>query len=168
MNIYLKELEVDDDIRYYNLLKELSNYDAYAKPVPKEFDYSMYDFFKNIRVKMKNEGKVSTYYVMDGDIPVGYATINHKADLTKPGGHFGLCLKKSYQNKGLGSIVSSLLFDIAYTNLGIKEAIFTSKNENIQSQKSVLKTGAELVSIHDGYRFYIIDLEKVCKKNKKI
>lgn len=168
MNIYLKELQVDDDIEYYNLLKELSSYDTYAKPVREEFDYSMYDFFKKVRVKMKDDGKVSTYYVMDKDTPIGYATINHKADLIKPGGHFGLCLKKDYQNKGIGSIVSSLLFDIAYNELNIKEAIFTSKNENIQSQKSVLKSGAELVSIHDGYHFYIIDLEKKYKNNKTI
>ena len=102
----------------------------------------------------------STYWVMDEDIPIGYATLKHKIDENKPGGHLGCCLKKEYQNKGIGTIVSNQLSQIAYYDLDIKELVYTSKNENIQSQKSLEKIGAELTSIHDGYHFYKVDLEK--------
>ena len=168
MNIWLKELSQEDDKSYFDLLMELANYDdVYAKPVSKDFTYSEYEKFKESRIKLKNSENIpsfavptSTYWVMDQDKPIGYATIKHVADCNKPGGHFGLCLKKSYQNKGIGKIVSDLLSDIAYKELGIEEIIYTSKIENIQSQKSVEKIGAKLIGIHDGYYFYSINLRE--------
>ena len=48
----------------------------------------------------------------------------------------------------------------ADNQLGINEVVFTSKDENIQSQRSVDKIGATLFKVQDGYRFYALDLEK--------
>lgn len=173
-NIWLKEISLEDDRRYCDLLIELANYDeAYAHPVPKDFSYDDYDFFKAARVRMalgkdlpNNVVPTSTYWVMMDDEPIGYATLKHKADDIKPGGHFGCCLKREYQNQGIGSIVSQELFNIAYYDLGLTEVIFTSKNENIQSQKSVEKIGASLISNHDGYYFYKLDLTKIMNEEK--
>lgn len=175
MNIWLKELSENDDKIYFDLLVELAGYkDAYARPVPEDFSYSEYEYFKKCRINMKNGVNLpsyatttSTYWVMDGEIPIGYATLKHKVDPSKPGGHFGLCLKREYQNRGIGTIVSNLLSDIAYNELGIDEIIFTSKDENIQSQKSVAKIGAKLIGIHDGYHFYSYSLRKKYENSSK-
>lgn len=175
MNIWLKEIDINDDDRYCNLLIELANYeDVYARPVPNDFTKDDFEYFKKARIQMasginlpKNVSKTSTYFVMDDNEPIGYATLKHEIDITKPGGHIGLCLKKEYQNKGIGSIVSEQLSNIAYHDLGIEKLVYTSKNENTQSQRSLSKIGATLIGIHDGYHFYEVDLkEKYPEKQK--
>ena len=113
MNIWLKEISVDDSDEYGNLLIELSRYpDVYARPVPADFELEEFESFKRTRVKMAAGDNLpsyvkqtSTYWVMDDNTPISYATLKHEIDINKPGGHFGLCLKKEYQNKGLGTIV---------------------------------------------------------------
>ena len=175
MNIWLKEVEINDDDRYCDLLIELASYeDVYARPVPSDFTKEDYEIFKKSRIQMasginlpKGVFQTTTYYVMNDDEPIGYATLKHKVDITKPGGHLGCCLKKAYQNKGIGSIVSDQLSRIAYYELGIEKILYTSKNENLQSQKSLDKIGATLTSIHDGYHFYEVDLVKKYSKEGK-
>jgi RimJ/RimL family protein N-acetyltransferase len=92
--------------------------------------------------------------------PIGYATLKHKVDLSKPGGHFGCCLKKEYQNQGIGGIVAELLSDIALNDLGIEEVIFTSKSENEQSKRSVAKIGGTLIKVENGYHFYKVNIKE--------
>lgn len=176
MKIWLKELSLSDDKDYCDLLIELSKYeDAYARPVPNDFDYSEFEYFKKARIRMKENDNLpshvvptSTYWVMNENIPIGYATLKHEADLNHIGGNFGLCLKKEYQNKGIGSIVADILSNIAYNELGMDEIIYTSKNENIQSQKSVEKIGGNLIKIENGYHFYTVSLkEKYEKEGRK-
>ena len=168
MNIWLKEVDISDDDRFFNLLIELSNYeDVYARPVPSDFSKEDFEYFKKARIQMaqgidlpNNVPKTSTYFVMHDDEPIGYATLKQEIDITKPGGHTGLCLKKDYQNKGIGFIVSEQLSNIAYHDFGIEKLVYTSKDENIQSQKSLSKIGAVLTKIHDGYHFYEVDLKE--------
>ena len=110
MNIYLKPIELEDGKEYCDLLIELARYeDAYARPVPSDFEPHEFESFKATRVKMASGvdlpstvTQTNTYWVMDDVSPIGYATLKHKVDLSKPGGHFGCCLKKEYQNKGIG------------------------------------------------------------------
>lgn len=176
MNIWLKEIELNDDKRFCDLLIELANYkDVYARPVPNDFTYNDYEGFKEMRIRMSKDENLlsnvlptSTYWVMESDIPIGYATLKHKVD-NRPGGHFGCCLKKEYQNKGIGTIVSNELSKIAFYDLGIEEVIYTAKNENDQSKKSLENIGAELVNVHDGYHFYKVNLkEKFEDKERRI
>lgn len=176
MNIWLKAVDINDDDKYCDLLIELASYhDAYARPVPRDFTKDDFDTFKKARIKMANGVDLpsyvvptSTYFIMDGEYPVGYATLKHKIDPNVPGGHFGCCLKKEYQNKGIGGMVSEMLSNIAYYDLGIEKVIYTSKCENIQSQRSVHKIGATLIGMHDGYYFYEMDLvKKYSEEGKK-
>ena len=168
MNIWLKPVSLEDGQEYCDLLIELAGYeDAYARPVPADFKPEDFASFKKARLMMSTGidlpasiTQTNTYWVMDESTPIGYATLKHQADLIKPGGHTGCCLKKEYQNKGIGIIVADKLEEIAYTELGIEEVIYTSKNENEQSQRSVLKIGGELVSVHDGYHFYKVNVKK--------
>ncbi len=173
MNIWLKELSMDDNKEYLDVLMTLSRYpDAFARPMrfePDEDDLTEEGFksFLKARIELKeginlpqNKAPVSTYWVMDGNKPIGYATLNHKADLIKPGGHLGCCLLKEYQNKGIGSIVAEELSKIAYEKLGIEELIYTSKDENIQSQRSLEKIGATFINAHDGYHYYTVNLKE--------
>ncbi|MBE6148488.1 MAG: GNAT family N-acetyltransferase [Firmicutes bacterium] len=176
MNIWLKELSVDDDMTFCDLLLELASYeDAYARPVPADFSREEFESFKIARVKMSVGENLpsyvmptTTYWVMDSEEAIGYATVKHRADLTRPGGHLGCCLKRSAQNKGIGTIVANMLSEIAYNNLGITELIYTSKDENIQSQKSLEKIGATLVDVHDGYHYYVVDLKRKFEEGRKI
>lgn len=175
MNIYLKEISIEDDKKYFDLLLELANYEnVYAKPVPGDFDYSEFDSFKQTRVWMGSSEynspkyvRTTTYWVMDDLLPIGYATLKHELKENTVGGHFGLCLKKEYQNKGLGTLISDLLSKEAY-NFGIEKVIYTSKKENIQSQKSVAKIGATYVREDDKYYYYEDDLTKKFQTGKKI
>ena len=179
MNIWLKELSMDDGKEYLDVLMTLSRYpDVFARPVPfepdeEDFDEKRFKSFLKVRRELKeginlpkNRTPVSTYWVMADDKPIGYATLNHVADLTKPGGHLGCCLLKEYQNKGIGSIVADELSKIAYEELGINDIIYTSKMENIQSQRSLEKIGATLVDEHDGYKYYTVNLKEKYEKGK--
>lgn len=168
MNITLKPIELEDGKEYCDLLIELARYeDVYARPVPSDFEPHEFESFKKYRVKMSagidlrpGVSQTSTYWVMDDVSPIGYATLKHEVDLSKPGGHFGCCLKKDYQNKGIGTIVSNELSKIAYYDLGIEEVIFTSKNENEQSKRSVAKIGGTLIKVENGYHFYKVNIKE--------
>ena len=168
MNVWLKELSLDDGDAFCNVLITLATYkDVYARPVPSDFTKEEYPGFLKARIDLKNGVNIpayavitDTYWVMLDDKPIGYATIRHEADYKKPGGHFGLCLLKEYQNKGIGSVISELLSSYAYESLGMNEVIYTSKDSNIQSQRSLEHIGAVLVDVHDGYHYYKIDLKK--------
>lgn len=174
MNIWLKEIELEDGKDYCDLLIELAQYkDVHARPVPEDFTEDEFEGFKKNRIRMrenidlpKNVTPTNTYWVMEDNHPIGYATLKHKANSNTIGGHFGLCLKKEYQNKGIGMVVSDLLSKIAYTELGIEEIIYTSKKENVQSQRSVEKIGGKLIDEHDGYFFYSVDIKNIYQKNK--
>ena len=174
--IWLKEVSVNDGEEFCDLLIELANYDeAYAKPVPGDFSKDDFQSFKEARVQMALGENLpsyvvptSTYWIMDQNEAIGYATLKHWVDPNKPGGHLGCCLKRSHQNQGLGTIVANKLSEIAYNNLGITELVYTSKDENIQSQKSLEKIGAKLVSTHDGYHFYVVDLSKKYGKEERM
>ena len=168
MNIWLKEVDINDDDKYCNLLIELASYrDVYARPVPSDFSKDDFDSFKKARIQMASGidlpsyvVQTNSYYVMEGDIPVGYATLKHRLNPDTIGGHFGCCLKKEYQNKGIGNIVSELLSNIAYHDLGIQKIVYTSKCENIQSQRSVNNIGANFIGERNGYYFYEVDIAK--------
>ena len=173
MNIWLKPIELEDGPEYCELLIELARYpDVFARPVPTDFEQSEFSSFKETRINMSLSSirpgipQTNTYWVMDDVSPIGYATLKHEVDLSKPGGHFGCCLKKDYQNKGIGSIVADLLSQIAYEDLGIQEAIYTSKSENIQSQRSVDKIGGTLIKVENGYHFYKVNLKEKIKKER--
>lgn len=172
MNIWLKEIEINDGREYFNLLNELASYkDTYAKPIPETITYEEYEDYKRAKIKLslgeyQERVPITTYWVMNEIEPIGYATLRHQADYLSVGGHFGCVLKKEYQNKGIGKIVSGLLSERAYNDLGIKEVIYTSKKENIQSQNSLNKIGAEYVLEKDGYYFYKVNLENILGKGE--
>lgn len=168
MNITLKPIELEDGQEYCDLLIELARYEnVYARPVPSDFEPHEFESFKKTRIKMASGidlpstvKQTSTYWVMDDISPIGYATLKHEVDLSKPGGHFGCCLKKEYQNKGIGTIVSNELSKIAYYDLGIEEVIFTSKTENEQSKRSVSHIGGTLIKVENGYHFYKVNIKE--------
>lgn len=167
MNIWVKEVSISDGEEYFSLLNELSSYaDVHAKPIPEPINYDDYKYFIEARVRLSQCSEFSnmlpttTYWVMNNTQPIGYATLRHKADLSKAGGHLGCCLKKEYQNKGIGNIVAEELSKIAYDELGINKLIYTSKCENKQSQRSLEKIGANYIFTKDGYLFYEVDLIK--------
>ena len=172
MNIWLKELAIDDGIEYLELLNELSTYEnVYARPVPQKIDENEFKYFKELRIKLRNNYNLpkgviptTTYWIMNNNEPIGYGTIKHYIDFSKPGGHFGLCLKKDYQNKGIGMIVSDKMSEIALNELGIEEVIYTSKSENEQSKRSVEKIGGKFISEHDGYCFYKVNIKEKYQK----
>ena len=175
MNISLKPIEIEDGQEYCDLLIELARYDdVYARPVPRDFEESDFLSFKVARVKMatgidlkETIPRTNTYWVMNDDIPIGYATLKHQVDLSKPGGHFGCCLKKDYQNKGVGTIVANELSKIAYEELGIEEVIFTSKSENEQSKRSVSNIGGTFIKEENGYIFYKMNIKERFVKHGK-
>ena len=63
--------------------------------------------------------------------------------------------------------MAELLSDVAYNEHGLEKIIYTAKDENIQSQKSIAKTVAKLIGVHDGYHFYSLNLEEKYKSKKK-
>ena len=176
MNIWLKEFDKEDGTLFLELLNELSAYpDVYARPTEGILTEDDFKYFKEARIKMKEgvdlpKGVIPTtsYWVMCDNLPIGYSTLKHYVDLEKPGGHFGCCLKKEYQNKGIGKVVSELLSKIAYEDYQIEEVVYTAKKENVQSQKSLKNIGAEFISERDGYYFYIENLKnKFNKEGRK-
>lgn len=174
MKIWLKELENTDGKEFYDVLMQLVEMkDTYARPVPEKFAYDDFSNFLESRVRMSNNDNLpknviptNTYWVMDENNIIGYATLKHYADLDNPGGHTGLILLPSHQNKGIGLLVANLLEQIALNEMGIDNLIYTAKNENIQSQKSIEKIGGNLIHIKNGYHFYQVDLLKKYERNE--
>lgn len=168
MNIWLKQISSSDGKEYFDLLNILSKYeDVYARPIPDFISEEDFPIFKNARVRMANNINLpkgiiptNTYWVMANDKPIGYATLKHYLPKNYIGGHTGCCILKEFQNKGIGSLVAKELELIAMNELGLTELMYTSKNENIQSKKSIDKIGGELINIQDGYHFYKVDLLK--------
>ena len=154
MNIWLKEITLEDGKEYYDILMELSSYkDAYAKPLPDdEMSLEDFEYFKQVRLKMKDASNIpesvmptSTYWIMNESEPIGYATLKHKIDPNKPGGHFGCCLIKRYQNKGIGS---DIIRDTGnyLKQLGYKKVRLGVDKENPQSYAFWLKNGFCVIS----------------------
>ena len=52
------------------------------------------------------------------------------------------------------------LSKIAYEKLGIEELIYKSKDENVQSQRSLEKIGATFINAYDGYHYYTVNLKE--------
>ena len=111
---------------------------------------------------VNGEEKTSITITKATDVEVVTTPYSANASITyaSSASSYATVAKKDSQNKGIGTIVSNELSKIAYYKLGIEEVVYTSKNENIQSQKSLEKIGAELTSIHDGYHFYKVNLKE--------
>ena len=77
-----------------------------------------------------------------------------------------MLLKKRISKSGYRYTSSKLTIQIAYEDLGIEEVIYTSKDENIQSRRSVSNIGGTLIKKENGYHFYKVNIKEKLKKER--
>ncbi len=166
MNIWLKKIDINDGLEYYNLINTLSSYEnVFAKPIPEPFScYEDFEDFKKVRlimeygIKENNIVPTITYWVMLKNKPIGYAILRHRIPENKIGGNIGICLLSEYQGKELGKQVIEQLSLIALNEYGLDNIYITVKKENIRCQKLMDKIGIDTFKEEKGYIFYRDDL----------
>ena len=166
MYIWLKKIDMNDGIEYYNLLNTLSSYkNVFAKPMAEPLNnYNEFEHFKKTRILMefglvkKTLVPTITYWIMLKNKPIGYAILRHKLPENKIGGNIGICLLREYQGKELGKQVIEQLSLIALNEYGLDDIYITVKKENIRCQKLMDKIGIDTFKEEKGYIFYRDDL----------
>ena len=176
MNIWLKELSIDDGKEFFDLLMNLTNDNSiYNRLIPDDFSIEEYESFKRTRLKLKNDSDLpefitpaSTYWIMNDNIPIGYGIIRHRLSFNQKGGHLGICLKKEYQTNEIRIIVSNLMSDIAYNDLDINEIVYVVNEDNEKNKQIVHEIGGVLIYKKDNNCFYKVDLEEKFRKERRI
>ena len=152
MNIYLKNLSLDDGKDIFYMLKRIGNNEnSFTNPV---HDMS-FEQFKEwlIEAQQQSFGKnlpkgyvrQSIYWLMKDNTPVGIGKIRH--ELTeysrRKGGNIGYAIDPIYRNLGYGKTILNQLIKKAKA-LNITEFILTVDKGNIYSKKIVEKNGGVL------------------------
>lgn len=101
----------------------------------------------------------SSYWLFDGDIPVGVGRLRHCLNevLQKTSGHIGYAIRKSQRGKGYGTAILSLLIKEAAL-LGIEQLQVATDSSNAKSQKVIIRNGGVFRREEEGKNIYSIAL----------
>lgn len=161
MNIYLKELSIDDGIKELEYLRKVpKDENGFHNPAEPE-DLVDEETFKNwltqrvLESKGENlkEGYVpqTIYWVMIEDEIVGSGKLRHYLNerLLEHGGLIGLGILSDCRTKGVGTEALKLLLEKAKEK-GVEDVLITNNEDNYASRRIVEKCGGVLESIDDG------------------
>ena len=163
--IFLKKLSLNDDEKIYNMLQEIACNDNGFHNEVNGMTY------KEFRKWLKKEyavdnGKLekwmvpqTSYWLYDGDKPVGYGRIRHylNDNLEQTGGHIGYAICSTERGKGYGNTILTLLLEECKT-LNIETVQIGANIDNTPSNKIILKHNGVLFRCSDGKNFYHIKL----------
>lgn len=133
------ELLETDRINYIHGSGNLQDYDD-----PKEW----IRYVENIRHKEtcpKNDVDSDVYLVLrkDDNRIIGFAALRHHINdplLNSWGGHIGYSVRPSERRKGYAHIILRLVLDCSF-NLGIYNVLLTCNENNVASEKTIIKAG---------------------------
>lgn len=158
----LKQLTVQDGREVYEMLQRIGrdenafsnivngmSYEDYKKWLIQQDEWS--------RDSCLQEGYVgqTTYWLMDGPVPVGYGKIRHQLTekLRQAGGNVGYAIDPLYRGKGYGTCLMRELVKTAGER-GIKEILATVEKNNYPSKKAIEKCGGKLIDENDSRWFF--------------
>ncbi len=163
--IFLKKLSLNDDEKIYNMLQEIAcndngfhnkvngmTYEEFRKWLKKEYAVD------NGKLE-KWMAPQTSYWLYDGDKPVGYGRIRHylNDNLEQTGGHIGYAIRSTERGKGYGNTILTLLLEECKT-LNIETVQIGANLDNTPSNKIILKHNGVLFRCSDGKNFYHIKL----------
>ena len=150
MAIELRQLALDDGPQIYQMLQAIPGeengflnaangltYDEYRQWLAKQDDLS-----KGIGLVESWHVPQTTYWLMVGDVPVGYGKLRHRLNdrLRNEGGMVAYAIDPAYRNQGYGKLLLRMLIDEA-KQMGIRSMLITIANHNIPSIKVALANG---------------------------
>lgn len=161
--VYLKKLSKTDGPEIYNMLQEIDANDNgfYNKACGMNFeDYKIWISKEHAVDNGELESWMvpqTSFWMYDDDTPVGYGRIRHylNENLERTGGHIGYAVRKSERGQGYGNKILELLIEECKA-LGIDKIQIAANNDNILSNKVILKNGGILFRESDGKNFYYI------------
>ncbi|NCN26514.1 GNAT family N-acetyltransferase [bacterium] len=134
----LEEMQNDSDQSAWVYLGDSS---------PRDIPYKDFESYVQTLLKRENEAPVgfvkdTTYWAILGDEMVGRISIRHHLNdfLKKIGGHIGYIVRPSFRQKGIATeILRQALQSSKAQSIG--KLLLTCDEENIASEKSIVKNG---------------------------
>ena len=159
----LKELSINDGQDIYDMLQRIGPSENAFRNDVNGMTYQQYKEWLDLQAAWARgerlpDGYVKqwTYWLYDGDVPVGYGKLRERVteQSKKFGGNLGFALDPLARGKGFGNVGIALLLKQAKEN-GIKEIFSTCEKYNYKSKFMQEKNGAKLVN-EDNERWYFI------------
>lgn len=102
----------------------------------------------------------SSYWLYDGASPVGYGRIRHRLNdhLRETSGHIGYAVPRSQRGKGYGTELLRLLLKEC-AGLGIHEVQISANEDNLLSNRVIVRNGGKNPRKGGGKLFYTISLQ---------
>lgn len=148
--------------KYYNFLKEFPNSERFRNPALnlKREDLEKWLSEREEKAKGTETDKFGIqeylYWIILGDELIGIGLI--RPHLTKEyyirGGHIGWGLLEKYRGKGLGTVASRELINLAKKVHKVEKCLITIIDFNIASRKVAEKNGAILQKIDNHICYY--------------
>jgi len=151
--LYLQPVSVNDGKKFYDMLQRIgADENGFVNSV-NGMDYAQFPNWLARKVDMaRGIGlevwmvPASTYWLMDGDTPVGQGNLRHRLTdaLRETGGHIGYAVASDQRGKGYGRELLRLLLEEA-RRMGITEDILvTVHRDNTPSRRVAERCGGEL------------------------
>ena len=166
MSVRLKRLSPDDGRDVYDMLQEIPNdengfrnfilgepYEAYRRWLAEEDAFS-----RSTQVVDGWRAPTTTFWLYDGDTPVGMGKLRHFLTdrLREGGGHVGYCVRPSCRGKGYSRLLlSALAGEARAMNLG--SLLITVFEGNEPSLRTALSCGAKLERTANGRHYLWLD-----------
>lgn len=179
MNLYLKEIGIEDKEEIIKLCEEISNSNDLIKfEGISNFKQVNKDNYKDFLVELEHDKNIklykphlvdqSTYVLTDDDGHIyGGTNIRHELndELLKCGGNIGYSIKPSERGKGYATLMLKLTLEKCKL-LDMKKVLITCREENLGSRKVIENNGGiyenSLYKEENGYTYrrYWINLDK--------
>lgn len=103
----------------------------------------------------------TTYWLMDGDTPVGCGRLRHTLNdaLREGSGHIGYAIAEPYRGKGYGNRILALLMGEA-RKLGLRELQVGANMDNERSNRVIRANGGVLFRESGGKNYYHIAISE--------
>lgn len=163
--IFLKKLSLNDDEKIYDMLQEIACNDNGFHNKVKGMSYKEFKRWLKKEFAVDN-GKLekwmvpqTSYWLYDGDKPVGYGRLRHflNDNLAQTSGHIGYAIRKSERGKGYGNIILTLLLEEC-KKLNIEKVQIAANVENAASNKIIMNHNGSLIRCENNKNFYNICL----------
>lgn len=152
MNLYLREITIDDKIEILKMIEEIKEGDDPEKfeglSNMKEISFDNYDKFlvelnKNMKLYKPHLVNQTTYILLDENNHIyGGTNIRHELNenLLKHGGNIGYLIRPSERKKGYATLMLKLALKKC-KELNISKVLVTCREENIASAKVIEHNG---------------------------
>lgn len=158
MNIYLKELELDESEDIYQMIQEIGEgqngfINSLISNNLKQFEEKLvryHDMSKGIHLSEGLVPQTIYWFYVEGR-PIGYGKLRHKLNdkLLAHGGHIGYIIRPTERRKNFGRIVLKELLIKAHQK-GIDEILLTCNEDNVASRKVIESNNGILSEMKDG------------------